>query len=426
MYKFFNIAIIVFCIIGYMNVLSGQSYYTLESAVSDAVKNTPAFISYDIIKKENELKVNNLSSKYLPQFSIQGQATYQSETTGLDINFPGFSIPRLSQDQYKIQLDVNQFIYDGGATAIQKSLADVGADLENAQIDVDIEQLKEQIIHIYFGLLDIGARLEMIAFKKQDMEAVIKRVRTATENGVILPAELKNLQAEMLVIDQSEAELLALKQGQIKILNILTGNNLDNAVALTMPSDIMSTELNFLSRPMFRLLSLKKSLLDQSKKLEFSLSKPRLMFFAQAGYGKPGLNFLKNEFTPYYIGGIRLQWNLNDLYTKSKSNQITTLQMQKTDAKSALYAQQVEVRLATLESEIIRSSAQMKADDQIISLRQEIKRAVAVKLEQGTATSSEYLLILNDENEAHINKKIHQLQFTKAGYLYNHHAGRGL
>ena len=301
MYKFINIAIIVFCIIGYMNVLSGQSFYTLESAVSDAVKNTPAFISYDIIKKENELKVNNLSSKYLPQFSIQGQATYQSETTGVDINFPGFSIPRLSQDQYRIQLDVNQFIYDGGATAIQKSLADVGADLEHAQTDADIEQLKEQIIHIYFGLLDIGARLEMIAFKKQDREAVIKRVRTATENGVILPAELKNLQAEMLVIDQSEAELMALKQGQIKILNILTGNNLDNAVALTLPSDIMSTELNFLSRPMFRLLSLQKSMLDQSKKLEFSLSKPRHMLLYQAVYEKTGYNFLKIEILHLHI-----------------------------------------------------------------------------------------------------------------------------
>jgi len=166
-------------------------------------------------------------------------------------------------------------------------------------------------------------------------------------------------------------------------------------------------------------------MLDQSKRLDFSLSKPRLMFFAQAGYGKPGLNFLKNEFTPYYIGGIRLQWNLADVYTKSRNNQISTLQMQKIDAKTKSYTKQVEVKLATLQSEMIRSFDQMNADDEIINLRKEIKNTAETQLENGTRTSSEYLMILNDENEAYINKKIHELQYIKAGYLYNHHAGKG-
>jgi len=32
-------------------------------------------------------------------------------------------------------------------------------------------------------------------------------------------------------------------------------------------------------------------------------------------------------------------------------------------------------------------------------------------------------MILNDESEAFINKKIHELQYIKAGYLYHHFAG---
>ena len=133
------------------------------------------------------------------------------------------------------------------------------------------------------------------------------------------------------------------------------------------------------------------------------------MFFAQGGYGKPGLNFLKNEFTPYYIGGIRLQWNIADLYTKGRDNQITILQMQKIDAKTKSFTQQVEVKLATLQTEIVRSFAQMNADDEIIKLRKEIKNTAQTQLEKGTRTSSDYLMILNDENEAYINKKIHEL-----------------
>ncbi len=400
-----------------------QSVYALDQALSDAVRSAPASLHYDFVKKENLLKLKNLTSRYLPQVAINGQATYQSETTGLDISLPGFSIPRLSQDQYKIQLDVSQFIYDGGTTAIQKNLADVGSEIENAQIDLDIEQLREQIIHIYFGILEFGARLEIVGIKRNDLEAVMKKVQTGVNSGVVLSAELKNLKAEMLGLDQLEDELLALKEGQIKVLKILTGRNLDNKVTFDVPMAIIKTDLNVASRPMYRLLTWQKEMADKSKKLNFSLSKPRLMFFAQGGYGKPGLNFLKNEFTPYYIGGIRLQWNLTDLYTKSRDNQISMLQMQKIDAKTKSFTQQVEVKLATLQTEIVRSFAQMNADDEIIKLRKEIKNTAQTQLEKGTRTSSDYLMILNDENEANINKKIHELQYIKAGYLYHHFAG---
>lgn len=108
------------------------------------LSSAPASLHYDFVKRKS-IEIKNLTSRYLPQVAINGQATYQSETTGLDISLPGFSIPRLSQDQYKIQLDVNQFIYDGGTTAIQKNLADVGSEIENAQIDLDIEQLRSRL-----------------------------------------------------------------------------------------------------------------------------------------------------------------------------------------------------------------------------------------------------------------------------------------
>ena len=33
---------------------------------------------------------------------------------------------------------------------------------------------------------------------------------------------------------------------------------------------------------------------------------PHLGLFVQGAYGNPGLNMLKNEFTPYYVAGVRL------------------------------------------------------------------------------------------------------------------------
>lgn len=73
----------------------------------------------------------------------------------------------------------------------------------------------------------------------------------------------------MLGLDQLEDELLALKEGQIKVLKILTGRNLDNKVTFDVPMAIIKTDLNVASRPMYRLLTWQKEMADKSKKLNF-------------------------------------------------------------------------------------------------------------------------------------------------------------
>ena len=47
-----------------------------------------------------------------------------------------------------------------------------------------------------------------------------------------------------------------------------------------------------------------------------------IMAFATAGYGRPGFNFLKNEFDFYGIGGVTFKWNLTDFYTKTLKNDL--------------------------------------------------------------------------------------------------------
>ena len=60
-----------------------------------------------------QLKQENLNTAFLPQFAVNGQATYQSDVMSIPIESPAFSIPDIPKDQYKIQLEVSQLIYDG-------------------------------------------------------------------------------------------------------------------------------------------------------------------------------------------------------------------------------------------------------------------------------------------------------------------------
>lgn len=402
---------------------SAQSDYTLEKAMKDAQEFSPNSRSFRLIESEKDLKLKNLKSKFLPQFGLNGQMTYQSETTGLDLNVPGFSVPRLSNDQYKVQIEGSQLIFDGNTIRIQKTIASLNGEIETTTSQIELEQLREQVLYIFFSILEIDNRIEALNLKKEDINALIKKTETFVNSGAGLSSQLKSMQVEMLKITQQETELKSLKVNQINVLNILTGTNQNLSTAFIIPKVQEATPAEFKTRPMFRLFTLQSEQLEQQKKLDFSLSKPKLLLFAQAGYGKPGLNFLKNQFTTYYLGGVRFQWNINNLYTSSRDKEINILQKQKIDVRNTTYELQVEIKLTALKAEINRYSDLLQNDEKIIALNKEIKDVIMIQFEKGTKTASDFIMAVNDENEAILNKKMHQLLLIKSNYLFKHHSG---
>ncbi len=404
--------------------LFAQTRYSIDEALKDAEIHAPASLNYNLTETENRIKRKNIGSKMLPQFSLGGQSTYQSETSGLDISVPGFSIPRLSKDQYKVQLDASQMIYDGGTTSIQKKLSDIASELERVQSELEIEQIREQVLQIYFGILEAEMRLEILKTKKDDILSALKKMESAVLNGVVLSSELNHLKAVLLTLSQSESELKSAKKSHIQLLNIYTDQQLDTSTIFYLPEVKVAGEINFNIRPWFKMNQLMQLQLDQSRLFDISMNRPKMWLFAQGGYGKPGLNFLKNEFTPYYIAGIKVQWNLQHMYNLSRDREILAIQKQKTEIKRDAYVKQVELKLTGYQNDMDRLSVLLKQDEEIIMLRQEIKKSTLLQVEKGVKTASEFIHVVSEENEAIMNKKLHHLLWLKTNYLYNHFAGK--
>ena len=89
---------------------------TIREAYQLARKNYPMIRQQGLIEKTRDYSVSNAAKGYLPQVTVQGQATYQSAVTEfkLPVSIPGVEFPSISKDQYKIYGEVNQTIYDGG------------------------------------------------------------------------------------------------------------------------------------------------------------------------------------------------------------------------------------------------------------------------------------------------------------------------
>jgi len=59
----------------------------------------------------------------------------------------------LRKDQYKIGIDVQQTVYDGGTIHSQKAIARSQGDVGQAQNAVELYAVRKRVNELYFGLL---------------------------------------------------------------------------------------------------------------------------------------------------------------------------------------------------------------------------------------------------------------------------------
>src|SRR3954465_6355922 len=95
-------------IIASMLHAQAPSTISLQQAFSLAEQNYPLIHQKGLLKQTEQLSIQNLSSNFLPQLAVNGQATYQSDITKVDIPLPNVKVPTPSKEQYKIFAEADQ------------------------------------------------------------------------------------------------------------------------------------------------------------------------------------------------------------------------------------------------------------------------------------------------------------------------------
>ncbi len=140
---------------------------TLEQAYELARQHYPVIRQKDLVRQTANLTIENLSKGYLPQLNISGQATYQSDVTSVPVSIPGIKIDAPEKDQYKIQAELTQLVYDGGNTHAQKSIQNANAQVEEQKAEVELYKVKDRINQLYLGVLLVDAQLEQVGVVKK-------------------------------------------------------------------------------------------------------------------------------------------------------------------------------------------------------------------------------------------------------------------
>lgn len=394
-----------------------QRSLTLQECYSLLEQNYPLIKQKALISESNDLSKQAIRKNYLPQLSLAAQATYQSDVTHVPINVPGMEIPIPNKDQYRATVNLNQLVYDGGALQASEIVQELNSQVQEGQLQVSLHQLKSRVNQWYFNILLLQEKNRLLTLTKENLSSRYQEVKSSVRNGAALPTADDIIYAEILKIDQQILENDADRSTAMDVLSQLIGTTIDSNTTLTKPEIDVETSAK-LARPELKLYQTQMHQLDASSSALGKNNTPKVMLFAQGGYGNPGLNMLDNTFQPMFYGGIKLNWNLWDWNAVNLQRQAISVNKKVIENQQEVFELNTHLELTQLQTEMEKVNALIRTDEQIITLRKGIAQTARSQLQQGVITSSEYVTQLTALNEAAITKKTHEVQLllTKANY----------
>jgi len=405
--------------------IQAQDTITLEQCYRLAEQNYPLTVQLDLLAGSNLLKVKKLNKNWLPTVNLNGQLSYQSDVTKVIIELPAglppLDMPVLSKDWYKATLDVNQTIWDGNITSYQKKLEEMNLQVDQTSVKADLYKLKEQVNQFYFSIILLNQNEELLFASKKQLAEKMNEVTAGIEFGAVVQSTADALEAELIKIDQRLTETRADRTGLFRMLSELLSVEIPLNTILVMP-DPDITDYTFQNRRLENsVFELQRDKLVLLQNMVTTKWNPKFFAFGQAGIGRPGLNMLSDDFEPFYIVGLKLNWNFLNWNANKNEKQIIGIQSDILQTQQASFDKNLRIEAEKDLSEILKTLDVIKQDHEIISLREKISKTASSQLDNGVITSSDYVTRLTEERQARLSYEIHRIQLVKAklAYLYN-------
>lgn len=387
---------------------------TLADCYALAKTNYPAIKKLDLIARTSEFDLQNAGKRFLPQVSFSGQATYQSQT----IRFPDGlgpspdALPSISKDQYRIQGEIHQLLYDGGSTQHQKQIIQANAALQKQSVEVNLYALQQRINNLFFSVLLADAQVAQNEINKANLQTQVQKAEAALANGVAFRSNVDELKAEVVSIKMMNTEFAANRTAYLKMLSLFIGQVLPADIQLEWPQHEIAED--HITRPELKSFDLQKTIHTLQEQQLKSDVRPQVSAFFQGAYGRPTLNIIDNKLGPWFVTGLRFTWSFGSLYTMQNRKTILSLHRQSVDVDRETFLLNTSMDLAQQDEQVIKYQQLLEQDEQAIALRQSVRKSAEAQLSNGVITTHEYIQKLNAEQLARQSLIQHELQLLQA------------
>lgn len=407
-----------------MTTLHGQ---TLDECRRLAREHYPEIRQYDLITLTEQYDLSNAARAWIPQVTLSGQASWQSDTPtfpgalGEILASRGLQMEGIRREQYRAAIDVSQTIWDGGHSRATKELAQAEAAEECQRTEVDLYALQSRVDDLYFGILLLDERLTQTTVQISLLESNLARMRSCVANGTATKSDADAIEAELLTVRQTLEQIEASRASYGRMLEIFIGQPLA-AEGLERPAEPALGDVPL--RPELALFEAQAQRIDVRRKAFNSALMPRFSAFAQGYYGYPGLDMFQSmrssDGTLNALVGVRMSWNIGALYTRRNDLGKLRTARQQIDIQRDIFHFNTRLQTTREEGEIARLRKAVASDTRIVELRRAVRVAAESQLENGVIDTTDLLRKITDETTAALNRSTHEIELLQTLYQLKH------
>ena len=394
---------------------------SLDSCHSKALANYPLIQQYGLIEQSKEISLSNANKTYLPQFDI-------TLIGGVIDGMPSFSQPGTSSSS-SAQANlitigqINQVIWDGGMTKASKGIIEANTQIEMADLDVNLYQLRDRVNNLYFGVLLIEEQISQLELHKETLHRNQKLIQEAIDNGTAYQSDADELMVEVFNVEQKQSDLVYNKMAYVKVLSTMIGEDIVDGEVFVRP--VVSTSIDGLSnnRPELVKFNNQRSLVEASAQMNKAMLFPKFGVLAFGTFLTPGIEFGTSDITNIVVAGVSVSWSLSPLYKNGNNKKLTNINLSRIQNQKETFLFNTNLELTQTDIELKRLHNTIEQDKEILKLKTSIKDSYSVKYENGIATMSQFLDRMVDENLARQIMIMHEIQYLMKTYQYLNKSG---
>ena len=405
-----------------------QDTLRLPALQRAAVERDPRAAQYELLARQADLRLRNLSSERLPQLSATGEATYQSEVTRIPIALPGAEVPEPPKERLEVALLADWLIYDGGAIGAQRDVERAQLTAARARLAAELEPVRAEVNEAFFAALSLQEHARETSALIADLEARLDEVRVGVGAGTALPGDTAAVLAELLSAVERRHALESDRAAALETLALLVGRDIPHEATLVVPSlqaevasmrELARADSGALrAHAQFGAFAAQREQLARQADALRARNRPQASAFGRAAYGSPGYEQFTDELHDYWMGGVRVRWTPFDWGRTAREREAIDVQREIVETQASAFAEQLlresEQPLATMD----RLRATLQVDERIIALREQVVRQTRAQLDEGAITAAVHVDALTDLEQARVARALHRVQVAQAEAAY--------
>jgi hypothetical protein len=187
------------------------------------------------------------------------------------------------------------------------------------------------------------------------------------------------------------------------MLSELTGLEIKPEDRLIIPS---SAEIDRKTTdPAFSQLAVQAEKIELARNLSRSGALPKVQLFGTTGYGKPGFNFFVNQPDWYNGVGVLLNVPITAWRDHSRQDKILLIDSERISEYRHTLQKKRHLLEVKYSGEVLRHETIEKQQTLVINKKEQIRKQLEILLKEGESSLSDYLISLNDETVARLNKE---------------------